>query len=210
MTDSLLQEIDADVRAEKLARLWARWRKPLFTAAALIVAATALNSIWEHYREDRGGKLMVRMSDAAALLEQGKAHEAATAFSALADDMSGEQRVVAQLWQARALMADKKQEEAVAVLSAASHAPAGLWSDIACLRLASLDSSKANCLTNGKDSPLASQRREWQAALLWHAGETDEAIALLEQLATSPDTPDASRERIDQWLATLRSGKAVK
>lgn len=210
MTDSLLQEIDADVRAEKLARLWARWRKPLFTAAALIVAATAASSIWEHYREQRGGALMVRMSDATALLDQGKSQEAATTFAALAEDMSGESRIVAQLWQARALMAAHKQDEAIAVLSTASHAPAGLWSDIACLRLASLDSSKANCLTNGKNSPLLSQRREWQAALLWHAGETEEAIALLEQLATSPDTPDASRERIDQWLSTLRSGNTAK
>ncbi len=210
MTDSLLQEIDDDLRAEKMARLWARWRKPLFITIALIIGATAANSIWQHYQHDRGGKLMLRMSDATQLLDQQQPQEAAQAFAALAKEMRGEQKIIAQLWQARALVAANQKEAAVAVLTTASHAPVGLWSDIACLRLAGLDSSKANCLTSGKDSPLASQRREWQAAILWNAGESAEALALMEQLATSPDTPDSARARISQSLSTLRNETLAK
>ncbi len=213
MADSLLSEVDADVRAERAAQLWARYRRPLFTAIALIIALTAADSIWQHFAEKRGGALLMRFTEAQALYDQGKAKEAADAFAAIASDARGETKTMAELWQGRALTAANDTAGAIAVFTTASSGTPGLWADLACLRLASLDSVAATtCLTSGKETPLLNQRREWEAATLWSAGKHDEAIAILEELATSADTSAAARARISQWLGTMHAeaGKSAE
>ena len=207
MTDHLLQEVDADMRAERMMQLWARYRRPLMFAVIAIVLGTAAHSIWQYYHEKQGGEMLTRLTTAQQLMVAGKNDEAAAAFGAVASDASGDQRTLAQIWQSRALVAADKKDEAATVLTTAADGKTGLWSDIACLRLASLKGGQAACLASTKDSPLMYQRHEWDAAGLWAAGKHDEAIAALEQLATSPDTSDAMRDRIGQWLATMRSEK---
>ena len=208
MRDPLLEEVDADIRAERMEQLWRRYRKPLLTAAIALILLTAANSVWQQYRQERGGKLMQQFSTAQALLDAGDAAKAAEAFAELAHKTGGDKQTIAQIWQSRALVAADKPEDAAAILKKAVSGKPSLWTDIACLRLVSLDNAQNTCLASRKDSPLASERREWQAASLWSAGKHDEAIAILEQLATSADTPEAKRARIGEWLSTLRAEKA--
>jgi hypothetical protein len=213
MVDSLLSEVDADVRAERAAQLWARYRRPLFTAIALVIALTAADSIWQHFAEKRGGALLIRFTEAQALYDQGKAKEAADAFAAIATDTSGETKTMAELWQGRALTAANDNAGAIAIFTSASSGTPGLWSDLACLRLASLDHTAATtCLASSKETPLLNQRREWQAAVLASAGKHDEAVAMFEEIATSQDTSDAARARINQWISTMHAetGKSAE
>lgn len=211
MVDSLLSEVDADVRAERAAQLWARWRRPLFTAIALVVALTAADSIWNSIAEKRGGARMIRMTEAHALYEQGKPKEAAEAFAAIAADTGGELTTLATLWQGRALVAANEKDAAIAAFTAAAAGTPGLWSDLACLRLASLDNAAAkDCLASTKETPLLNQRREWQAANQWAAGEREQAIKTLEELATSPETSKEASAQINQWLGTLRAESSQK
>ena len=207
MSDSLFSEVDADVRAERLAQLWARYRRPLFVSILLVLVVTAGHSVWRYQVEKQGGARLAALVAAQDLLKQHKAEEAAAGFAAVAQQSHGDDKTLAEIWQARALLAADKKDEAIAVLKPASARSVSLWSDIACLRLASLDPS-AECLGKANDSPLIGPRHEWQAANLWAAGNHKQSIALLEELETSPDTNDATRARVSQLLATLRSEQA--
>lgn len=211
MTDSLLNEVDADVRAERMAQLWARTKRPLFFAVIGVIALAAADSIWQYYAEKRGGERMESFAAAHALYEQGKAEEAAKSFATIAGETHGETHTLALLWQGRAELAANQKEAAVASLAAAAGSTPGLWSDLACLRLASLDKTAAStCLSSTRDTPLASQRREWQAADAWASGDREKAIATLEELATSPESSKATSARINQWLATIRAQAPAK
>ena len=207
MTDSLLNEVDADVRAERIANLWMRYRMKLLVAIIAIIAATTAATLWQNYQEKRGGELLLRFTDAQALYNQGIRSGAADAFAAIAADTHGDMQTIAKIWQARALAELGKTPEAVAVLTPAS-AGSGLWPDVACLRLAGLDTkAAAPCLASKKDSPLINQRHEWQAATVWSEGDHAGAMAILEQLETSADTSEPTRARATEWLATMRAEK---
>lgn len=211
MFDSLLSEVDADVRAERAAQLWARWRRPLYAAIVAAIALAAGDSIWQHYAEKRGGERMEQLTAAHALYTQGNPKEAAEAFAAVAADTGGELATLATLWQGRALVAANEKDAAIAAFTAAATGAPGLWSDLACLRLASLDNAAAkDCLASTKETPLLNQRREWQAANQWAAGEREQAIATLEELATSPETSKEASTQINQWLGTLRAEPSQK
>lgn len=206
MTDhTLFSEVDADVRAERAAALWARYRYVLLSLALALIVGVAAYSVWNHLAEKRGGELLLAFTKAQELYSEESFPEAATAFDAIANQTSGDTKTLARLWQGRALAASDKKPEAIQILASAAKG-SSLWADLACLRLASLDSaSAADCLTATTDSPLASQRHEWQAAGAWEAGKREEAITILEQLATSPDTAESARGRISAWLATIRA-----
>ena len=211
MTDQLIQEIDADLRAAKIDALWKQHHKKLIAAIVALILLVGGQSVWKHYEEKRGGELMLALTSAHALYEQGKFTEAAEAFGASVPIARGDARTLTQLWQGRALMAAGQKTEATAAFKAAASARASLWSDLACLRLASLDKEAATCLGSTQDSPLAAQRRTWQAANDWRDGDKAKAIAALEELATSSSESDASRAQFTQWLATLRAaGKTAE
>ncbi len=206
MVDQLLQEVDADLRAERAQQLWRRHRKTVYGAIVLILFATAGQVLWEKHREQKGGELLLAMTEGQNLFNQGKFTESAAIFEKAAADSSGDARTLAQLWEGRALQRAGKKEEAIAVLKTAS-TERSVWGDLACLRLASLDAAAAACLSDTHDSPLAGKRKEWSAANAWSNGNVDEAITTFEELATSSDTTEVTRAEISGWIATLRASE---
>ena len=211
MSDSLLQEIDDALKADRAAQLWQKYRSTIVTFVAVVILGTAANSIWQHYRESRGGEMLVAFTDNQKLLESGKADDAAAGFKKIADGAQGELQDLALIWQARALSAAGKKDEAIAALkTAVADGSHGLWTDVACLRLAGLDTKEATCLDAKANSPLASTRAEWAAANAWANGDKDAAIASIEKLIADENTSSDSRERLSQWLNSMKSQKDAK
>lgn len=210
MADNLLQEVDAALRADRAGALWNQHKKTLITFIVVLILATAANSIWQHYREARGGEMLANLIATQQLLEQGKADEAAQGFKKIADGASGEFKHLALVWESRALFAANKKDEATNALKQAVADGNSLWSDIACLRLAGLDAKAAEtCLASKNNSPLASTRAEWSAANLWAKGDADGAIAAIEKMLANKETPAESRQRLTQWLATMKAQKTA-
>ena len=211
MADSLLQEVDDALRADKFTAFWQQYRTTLFTFVILLILGTAAHSVWQHYKQEKGGEMLARLSATQQLLTDGKADEAAKGFGDIAKNASGEFKDLALVWQARALIAADKKDDAVSVLKEAVNSGSNLWTDVACLRLAGLDAAVAStCLSNSKDSPLASTRAEWSAANLWAKGDRDGAIAAAEKLLKDPNTSADSRERVTHWLASMKSASDKK
>lgn len=205
MSDNLLQEIDQALRADRAAALWhTHKRRVLFFVAAIILAAAA-NSAYESYRESRGGTLLSQLLTQQKLLTSGKAEEAAKGFAEVAGNTSGELKALALIWQSRALVAANNKADAVKVLIPAADGT-GLWADVACIRLAPLDSEAASpCLNKAGPSPLAGERAEWAAANRWAAGDVAAAKATLETLIADENTSQEARARMLQWVAIMKS-----
>lgn len=102
MADSLMQEVNADVRAEKMAALWKRYRQPLLVFCIVLVLATAAGQLWQHHRQTRGVEWMTQLVQAQEILAKGDAEGAAEAFAAVAEHATGDARTMAFIWQARA------------------------------------------------------------------------------------------------------------
>ena len=211
MADTLLQEVDEALRAERAGALWAKYRGTIIGVAVALVLGVAAKTGWQHYREAKGGEMLVKLTEAQTLLEGGKPVEAATAFGAIAAEATGEFKDLALVWQSRALLNAGKKDEAIAPLKAAVADGASLWSDIACLRLAGLDAAAADsCLGAKTASPLAAIRAQWSAANLWAKGDVSGAKAMLEALIADKNTTPDTSARLTQWLALMNAQKAAQ
>ena len=204
MADSLLKEVDQAMRADRAAALWAKHRQTVIMCVVALILGTAANSAWQYIRETRGAEKMLAFSESQKLLVAGKPADAAKAFAAIADDSRGELHDLARIWQARALSTQGKKPEAISALKQAV-AGDSVWADIACLRLAGLDSKESSCLSAQKNSPLATTRAEWDAANMWAKGDSKAAIASIEAQIADKDTSDAARDRLTQWLAGMKA-----
>lgn len=212
MTDSLLKEVDEALRADRTGALWNRYRLIVILLALALVFATAADSIWQHYRQQLGAQVMLRFNENQRLLKIGKADEAARGFDAIAAAQGGQLRELAQIWQARALVAAGNKSMAIAVLQrAADSGSNSLWSDIACMRLSGLDTVAATpCLTAGNDSPLRIERAQWAAGIAWGKGDSEAALSGIEQLIADPESSQKARAQLTQWLAVVKARKGNK
>ncbi|MFZ4540607.1 MAG: hypothetical protein ACOYNL_02205, partial [Rickettsiales bacterium] len=171
----------------------------------------AANSIWQHQRAKKGGEMLLQLTEAQKLLEGGKADEAATQFGVIAADARGEFKDLALVWKSRALLAANKKLEAIEALKNAVADGSSLWTDVACLRLAGLDAKAAETCLNAKaNSPLAATRAEWSAANLWAKGDHAGAIAAIEKIMADKNTDTESRERLQQWLNSMKQQQESK
>lgn len=207
--DSLLLEVDADVRAERMAQLWSRHKGLFFGFIAVVLLVTIGNAVRKHYVVSQGEQWMVQLNEAQRKLELGQAADAAEGFAAVARATSGETQALVSIWQARALVAAGNMNEAVAVLKLAA-ASQGIWADVACVRLASLAPKEAACLGNKAATPIAPTRHLWEAAAAWEAGDAAKAKDLLAALIGDEKTSDADRQRAVQWLAVIDSAKGAR
>jgi hypothetical protein len=211
--DSLLREVDQAMRDDRMAALWQQYRRPILVAMVAIIFGTIGNAKLRDYRETRAGEAMQQLSAARQLFSQKKFDEAAPAFAIIAHHHKGDELGdMANLWQARSLLAANKKSQAITVLSSLAEHPQSrnhVWRDTACLRLVALDATQAKCLTAEDASPLAAQRTITRAALLWNEEKTSEAQALLEGLINHTKTPASVRDNAKRYLSVIAPTKAA-
>lgn len=209
--DPLFQEIDEAVQRDQMLALWKQYRKPIVAAIALFVMLTLGLSQWRNYQERQAGLALEKFSAAQDLFKHEQYEAAAAAFAELgAHPASKEAGDMAHLWQGRALVEAKKLPEAITVLqdlAEHAHSKQFIWRDLACLRLVALDSTKTSCLALSGESPLASERKLTQAALLWEQHQFDEARAVLQPLTLDPLASQQVRERAQRYMSVLPAPK---
>ncbi len=206
-SDPLFREVDEAVQRDRLHALWNEYRRPIIAAVIAMIGFSIGMSQWHTYQEQKAGRAMEQFSAAQDLYAQEKYMDAANDFAALATQpATPEIADMAHLWQARALIAAKKEAEAIALLVALAEHPQStklVWRDLACLRLVTLDASKNTCLDADANSPLATQRKLVQVAHLWESQKSDEARSILEALIADPNTPQSTRISAQNFLSVL-------
>lgn len=205
--DGLMREIDDAVRHDRLVALWKQYRAPLLAAAAALLIATTAITLWKQYRDRRAGEVMQQFTAAQAQYDAGDYLAAAEGFGLAADTaLSGDLADMAELWEARALDKAGQSQQAAKALVRVATAPKGTdltWRDLACLRLAAMDSARAGRCLAAPASPLAGERALVRASLLWRAGKMHEAETLLSQWAADEKAPAGIRERAKHYLAAV-------
>lgn len=216
--DSLLREIDEDLRHERYAQLWKRYGHVVIALAVMLVVAVAGYEAWKTYQLNRRAEAGERFSSAIALA-QTDPDAAATVFADLAENGPEGYRILARLREAAILVRQGDIATAEAVydnLAAETDDP--LYVDLALL-LKAMAAMKDDVTTAEAASlqeqlaPLTAADRPWRytaqelsAVLALKAGETNKARDMFTALSTDVQAPEGVRSRAESMLIAIGNG----
>lgn len=209
----LFQEIDEDLRRDRLNELWKRYGNYVAAAAALIVLGTAGVVGWREYRDRQNLAQADRFLKAMEQAESGDADAAKAAFGQLARDGGAGYATLARLQQA-ALLAKAGDGPGAAKLYeeiAADGRAEQALRDVAVLLLAQHTIDSADPAQLGQRlQPLVADKSPWrhtamelQALLAKRAGDTARAKEIYTRLADDLSAPQGLRARATEMLAIL-------
>jgi hypothetical protein len=213
----IFQEVDEEVRRERLQKLWDRYGLYFIALAVLIVAGVGAWRGYQYYEAKKAAAAGAQFEQAAELSEQGKHAEAEAAFAKLAAEAPAGYRVLARL-RAASELANTDVKAAVAAYDAvAADGSAGQsLQDVAALRagMLLLDSAPLDEMRRRLDplsEPTRSFRhsaREMLALSAWRNGDAAAAKRYIDLIADDAETPQGVRSRVELLSALLAaSGK---
>lgn len=210
----LFQEVDEELRRDRLTRQWRKYGKFVIAALAVAVLATAAVVGWKEYSQSQKIKYSERFTGALSLIQEDRANEAADALAALAQDASIGYATLARFREAALKAADGDHAVAADLYDvvAKDGGVDPLYADLATLyytlhRLEEGDPAElARRLEPllAEDGPWRHSARELSALLALRNGDTDKATAEYTQLADDRDTPAGARARAAEMLRALK------
>lgn len=214
----IFQEVDEEVRRERLQKLWDRYGYLLIALCVLIVAGVGGWRGYEYWQAKKAGESAIAYEQAVRLAETGKHQDADAAFARIAAGGTAGYRVLARL-RAAAELAQTDRKAAVAAYDAlAEDKNAGpVIDDLASVRAAVLLIDSATYSEMQKRlEPLTAQgrtfrhtARELLALSAWKAGDVAAARKWTDMIMTDPETPGGTRSRA-QVLSDLIAASGSK
>lgn len=211
----IFQEVDEEVRRERLQQLWERHSNLIIALALLLVLAVGGWRGYEYWEGQKAAEAGAAFEAAVALSEAEKHPEAQAAFAKVVAEGTAGYRALARFREANELaktdpVAAAKAYDALAADSSTGRA----LQDAAAIRagLILVDSASLADLTTrlepltAADRPFRHIARELLALAAYRAGDTAAAQKWFDLIATDTETPAGTRQRIEV-LMTL-TGKA--
>lgn len=208
----IFQEVQEDLRRDRLKALWDRYGTAIVVVAALIVAGVGGWRGYQYYQSSASAAAGDRYEAAAALSESGKAEEARKAFAAIAAEGPSGYRALSKLREA--LEAAKSDKPAALALYKEIVADASAdvsLRDAARIRGAYLAvDAGAREDVKALAEPLAAANGPWTALALealglaaFKAEDMAAARSHFEAIVSDSDAPGAARQRADLMLNVL-------
>lgn len=204
-----LQEIEQDVRNEKVWKIWSQYQTSIIWGVAVALALSAVWSMWTWHTNNQKKQWTESFARAQTLLEQGKVQEAMRYFETLENTKSS-YAILSSFIKAHFYAQEgdfHNREKAITsfdYISEYKHASPELKEFAKlCSIMAHMDSDQPNIdeLLN-KVEPLCSEKSFWpllaqeiKGGLLLMAGKQDEARSIFVSIAKNSDTPAAMRSR---------------
>jgi hypothetical protein len=210
----IFQEVDEEVRRERLEQLWKRYGNYVIAAAFVVLAAIGGWRGYVYWEQRKAAEAGAAFEVASVLADEGKHAEAQAAFAKLATEGTKGYRVLARFREAGQLaLSDPKA--AVGAYDALA-ADAGLGQplqDLATVRAALLlvDSAPYEELRarleplSAVDRPFRHSARELLALSAWRAGDSAAARRWIDTVVSDPETPPSIRSRVDVLMALTGS-----
>ncbi|MGB1540239.1 MAG: tetratricopeptide repeat protein [Rickettsiales bacterium] len=210
-----IDEVNDDLRHERMERLWKRVGSYMLVASIIIVVVAAASMGWQSYQRNR----QLQAAKAYLGAEEAARDEAAKAFDALIAGNAKGFPQLAQFKTAKAYLDAGKLEEAEAhyvALANTGNTEPGLRaiariyaSQLMMTRNAPLDevSNMLEQLAENTDSPFASIAKERLAYAALQAGETEQAKSLFSELAEDETAPTSLKQRVAAHLSALPAGE---
>ncbi len=211
--DSLIREVEEELRRERMQDLWNRYGTYFLVAAIALLAAVAGFNWYKQSRSAAATAAGAQFDKALVLVEQSKTAEAIAAFSEIAKSGPAGYAALARLQMAAAYVKSGDKAKAIETLEAlagSSSADPTLKS-LASLQLATLKvgdgaftevENRLNDLA-ADTSPWKSNARELIAVAALKAGKVDTARAALEQVLADPGAPAGVRNRAQVLLSGI-------
>lgn len=211
----IFQEVDEEVRRERLQKLWDRYGYLLIALCVLIVAGVGGWRGYEYWQSKKAGESAVAYEQAVRLAEAGKHKDADAAFARIAAGGTAGYRVLARL-RAAAELAQTDRKAAVAAYDAlAEDKKAGqVIDDLATVRAGVLLLDNAPYAEMQKRlEPLTAPgrtfrhtARELLALSAWKAGNVAAARKWTDMIMTDPETPGGTRSRAQVLSDLIAAG----
>ena len=212
----IFQEVDEEVRRERLKQLWDRYANLMIGAALLFLAAVGGWRGYEYWQSKKAAEAGAAFEAAMALAEAGKHVEAGAAYAKIAAEGTSGYRILARFHAAGELAENDPQAavKAYDVLATDSGLDR-VMQDLAALRagLILVDSAAYEELNRrlepltAADRVFRSNAREILALAAWRTGDKSTAQRWITSIMTDGEAPPGLRARMEV-LMTLTGGDA--
>ncbi len=217
--DSLLREVDEELRREQMEKLWKKYGNYALVVAALIVLGVGGYKFMESRKiaaaESSGG----RFQSAIETLREGKSADAATAFSEIAKSGPQGYAALAKLQLAGSHLKAGKPADALAAYEDLAKSGADpILTGFARLQAATVRAGEAD-FTEMKNrlndlvadaSPWRTSARELLGVAAMKAGKYDEARKQFEQIMGDRRAPPGVVDRVQTMMGTLIAAELAK
>jgi hypothetical protein len=211
----IFQEVDEEIRRERLKTLWDKWGNVLLALAVLIVIGIGGWRAWQWWEAKQATKAGDAFEAALTLAEAGKHQEADAAFAAIAAKAPSGYRVLARFRAAEEISVTDRPGAVKAFDALAADGSVGrVMQDLAAVRAAMLLADTASYeemrtrlepLT-GADDPFRHTAREMIALAAWRTGDMTAAKRWFGMITADGETPAGTRSRVET-LKALAAGE---
>jgi hypothetical protein len=201
----IFQEVDEEVRRERLKKLWDQYGNYLIAACVLIVVGVAAWRGYQWWEVKQAAKAGAAFEQAVTLAATGKHQEAEAAFAKLATDSTTGYRVLARLREAAELSTTDSKGAVAAYDEIAADKSAGqIIQDLAAVRAGFLlvDTAPYSEIRDRLEPLAAADRtfrysaREILALSAWKANDVTAARQWIDMIMIDPQTPAGTRSRV--------------
>lgn len=218
--DSLLREVDEELRREQMQKIWQRYNGLILGVAALIVVAVGGYKFMQSQRIAAAEAAGAEFAAAVKLSGDNKADDAIKAFEKIAATGSSGYAGLARLQVAGAHLKAGKTAEALAAFEALGKDESAdeLLKSFAKIQAAALRMGEADFTEiQNRLKPLAGDSaafkitaREFLGLSAFKAGKLDEARTYLEPLLIDPDASRAIQDRVKIVMAQIAAAEVGK
>jgi hypothetical protein len=209
----IFQEVEEDVRKERLEKWWKKYGDFVIAGVSVIVIAVAGWKLWQHYQEQQRLKASSEYMSALQISAAGQNDLAAQAYAQIAKKAPSGYATVAELAQADELLASGKVNEAVALyMKLAGKDNSGLGS-VARIRAAwaqadTISTAELRTLlapVNDSKSSWRFMAQEILAYRDYRDGKSQQAMKEFQTLASATDAPSSIRARSNAMATLIRT-----
>jgi hypothetical protein len=210
----IFQEVDEEVRRERLEQLWKQYGNYIIAALILVLACIGAWRGYVYWQERKAAEAGAAYEAASTLADEGKRTEAQAAFAKLASDGTAGYRTLARFREAAQLGSSDPKAAVAAYDALAADASLGRsLQDLAAVRagLLLVDTAPYQELRTrlepltASDRPFRHSARELLAFGAWRGGDNAAARQWIDAVIADPDTPSTIRSRVDVLAALMPS-----
>jgi hypothetical protein len=211
----IFQEVDEEVRRERLKKLWDRYGNLLIALCIVIIAGVGAWRGYEWWQAKKAGENGAAFENAISLAEAGKHQEAETAFAKIAADGTAGYRTLAKLREAAELAPTDKTAAIKAYDGLAADSGAGdVVRQLAAVRAGFLlvdtapyseMKTRLEPLT-GPGKIFRHTARELLALSAWKSGDANAVKQWTGMIITDPQSPQSTRSRAEVLSELIAAG----
>lgn len=213
MTD-IFQEVEEDVRRERLEKLWKEYGDYIIAGVALLIIAVAGFQLWRVYDQKQRVKASNEFTTAVQMEKGGQTALAAELFGKLAKSAPGGYAALARLQQGDTMLASGNRADGIALLKQIATGSDPDLAAIARIHLAwALVDQESKSEIQSLLAPISAPGSAWGplareifAYADYRAGDQAAAASGFQSLANDSTAPDSLRQRAQVMAQFLKAG----